>query len=211
MSQVPMIGLPGAVMSRFRYDELKDMIAQFPSVFERAVNDWATYKAALGLIDIPANQRVEVESWYREFPRLWETVRDNWTMALPGGTFSSRKLAFAKKVDSWVDSLQADPVYRGTGLGIAPLIIAGIAIAAAFGVGGAIWAIGYVKKQNNVSRIIGEVTAGRIPAAVLEKAVSQQRGGFFADIAGAGSDLLLLSAVGVGLWLLAPTIRRSIT
>ena len=74
--------------------------------------------------------------------------------------------------------------------------------------GGAIWAVGYVKKQNNISRIIDEVTAGRISPAILQEAVKQERGGFFSDIKGVSENLLLIGALGIGAYFVLPMLRK---
>jgi len=192
----------------FEKEEVSDLVPQFPGIFDRAVADWAKYKVALRVTNVPLNKRREVETWFAEFPKLWETIRPNWVASLPGETPSSYKIEFAHKVDNWVKSLKAWSVDTGQGLGIAPLIIAGVLIAGALGVGGAIWAIGYVKKQDNISRIITEVTTGRVPSSVLEKAVEEERSGFFPDFKGITETVLLVSALGVGAYFVLPMLKK---
>lgn len=192
----------------FQEKEVADLVPEFPRIFDQAVTDWAKYKLAVGQSIVPNNKREEVEEWFAEFPRLWETIRPNWVDPLPGGMYSARKSAFADKVDNWVATLVADPSYGSSGLGLATIIIAGIFIAGALGVGGAVWAVGYVKKQNNVSRIIDEVTAGRIPPAILQEAIKEERGGFFSDVSNISKNILLIGALGVGAYIFIPMFGK---
>jgi hypothetical protein len=188
--------------------EISELVPQFPAIFARAQSDWAKYKKGLELVGVDPDKRGDIEEWFAEFPKLWAAVRPNWVEPLPGGTLSSHKVAFAGKVDRWVGSLRAEPVLINHGLGIVSLVIAGILIAGALGVGGAIWAVGYVKKQNNVSRLIDEVTAGRIPPSVLEQAVQEERGGLFSDLASLPGSLLGIGAVVVAGYFLLPRLLK---
>jgi len=78
-------------------------------------------------------------------------------------------------------------------LGIAPAVIAGVLIVG--GAAAALWAIGYIKRQSNISRMIDGVTAGAIPSEVLVEAVkAEQDSGLFAGLAGAIGPLALVAA-----------------
>ena len=181
------------ILSWFQEKDLTETVANFPEIFEQAVTDWAKFKAGYkaGLFD--EDDAGDVLDWFNEFPRLWETIKPNFEGADP---------AFTDKVNNWTKSLGSN--LEALDLGIAPIIIAGVAIAAIFGVGGAVWAIGYAKKQHNISTMIDNVTAGKLPASVLETAVREEH----ASILGDATGLIKFAVIGAALYLAYPLLQK---
>lgn len=157
-------------------EDLKTAIAVFPGTFERALSDWAKFKAGASQGLFGGSSRAEVLDWYRDFPKLWETIRPNFvkTVRTPQGsmidpTYSS----LVGRVDRFVHMLGSD--LAGSQLGIAPIVIGGIIIAGGLGIAAASWAVSYLAKQANVSKLIDEVTAGRVSPDILAAAIETER------------------------------------
>jgi hypothetical protein len=51
------------------------------------------------------------------------------------------------------------------------------------GVAAGLWAVGYIKRQSNISAMIDGVTTGRLPASVLQEAIAKESS-LFGDIGG---------------------------
>lgn len=157
-------------------EDLKTAIALFPSTFERALTDWAKFKAGVSRGLFAGSSRSEILDWYREFPKLWEIIRPNFIKTVrtaQGSMIDPTYTSLVGRVDRFVKLLGSD---IGSGqLGLAPLVIAGIIIAGGLGIAGASWAISYVTKQANVSKLIDEVTAGRISPDILAAAIESER------------------------------------
>jgi hypothetical protein len=152
----------------------KELFYNFPDMFAQAQKDWAKLKAGLAAGLFTQSQKNQAWDWFKEFPKAWETVRPNWSENI-----SSVQRAWGQKVDAFVAEIKG---YGGlSGLGLAPVVIAGILIVG--GLAAASWGVGYLKKQLNVSKMIDEVTAGKLPASILEEATKEQPG-LFEDIAG---------------------------
>lgn len=179
--------------SFFETQAARDAFFRFPDIFEQARVDWAKFRIGRAQGLFTAEQAKEVLAWYRDFPRLWETLRPNWAE-----NPSPTQRRFAEHVDRFVYNLRAA---RGSGLGLAPLIIAGVVIVG--GIASALWAGGYVKKQFNVSRLIEGVTAGHISESVLKEAVKEEPG-LFGDVSGLIKWLVI---GGVGLMVLVPALK----
>ena len=83
------------------------------------------------------------------------------------------------------------------GLGLAMVVIAGILlVSAAFGSAGVVWAVGYAKKQNNVSRMIELAADGKIPADVLQKAIEEEQSSIFGKLGlGAIAPAVIIAAL----------------
>jgi len=162
------------------------VIATFPQTFERAVTDWARYKAALKAGAVPPQTYADVNAWFWEFPKLWQGIAPNWREAVNGRQPTAEQKAFAERVDRWIIHLRGDEVFvQPSGLGVVPLlVIAGILVAASFGVAGLEWAIGYNREQKNITRMIDGVTAGVLPPEVLQKAVAADKKSFLEQITG---------------------------
>lgn len=169
------------LLTFFDQMEVSDLVPDFPDVFARAQRDWGAFKAGVRAGVVPEDVRQRVVEWYSDFPRLWETIRPNWTEPEASGVYSQRKIDFAKKVDAWVATLRVES--RPGGLGLAVVVIAGIVILATAGVAGALWAVGYVKRQQNISEMIAAVVEGKLPPEVLQDAIEQEsQPGLFGDL-----------------------------
>ncbi len=193
----------GTAITETQKAELAALVASFPQIFHQATADWAKFKIGVAAGLFTYDQKQTIGDWFTKFPQLWQTIRPNWEY-LPTGTVSTHRAAFKETVDAWITKLTGTGPIGGGRLGIAPLIIAGILIAGLFGIGGAIWAIGYVKKQANVTKLIDGVVAGKIPADVLKDAIDkEQSSGLFGDIKG----ILIAGAVIFGLVTVAPMIK----
>lgn len=167
--------------------EIRETVQSFPAVLKQSRDSWALFKvgAQAGLFSSREVERIR--DHYREFPKLLETVKPE---------LEKNNRQALREGEDFVKRLGADPLYTA-GLGIASLVIAGVLIAGAFGVGGAIWAVGYVKEQNNISRIIDATVAGNLPPEILEAAVRNE--GFFGSAGfGIGAALLAVAAVMFG-------------
>jgi len=176
--------------------EIASLVPVFPDVLQRAVDDWAKFKVGYRSGLFNADRVERIAAWFNEFPRLWETIRPNFLITADGSTIVPRP-AIVSQADRFVSRLGADR--QTMNLGIAPLIVAGIIIAGLLGVAGAIWAIGYVKEQDNISNMIDEVVAGNLPADVLQEAIESERGSVFSDIGSILKYAVLAGAV-VLLW-----------
>lgn len=154
--------------------EIAETVYNFPATFDKAVADWAKFKAGVRAGLFTSAQRSEILDWFKQFPQLWETIRPNFAgyRTAEGAYLGIGPAGFTQKVDSWVSTLNGELV--NPGLAIAPVVIAGIIIAGALGLAGAFWAVAYIKKQANVSRMIDEVTAGRLSEKVLQTALEQE-------------------------------------
>ena len=181
---------------------IRATVSDFPEKLKQAKIDFAKFKAGLDLGLFKQSQNTKrVTTWFAEFPRLWEAIRPNY-LPQPGQTMSAHREAVRKEADAFVAVLGTDPQVRNQ-LGIAPLIVAGVLVAAIAGIAGILWAVGYVKEQGNISRMIDEVVAGKLPPDVLKKAVAEANsGGFLGDITG----LLKWGAIGLGIFYLAPVV-----
>jgi len=181
-------------LSRLQEVELQAIIKAFPKMLERAVSDWAKFKLGVkaGLFTVSAKS--DILSWFKEFPKLWETIRPNFNpgetpvmMLTPG----DRDLLL--HADKFV-SLLGGEIKKYNSLGIAPLIIAGIAVAGAFGIAGAIWSIGYFKKQSNISKMIDSAVAGKLPPDILKEAVHRENQSVFGGLFGSVKWIALAGA-----------------
>ena len=180
--------------SFFETEAAREAFYRFPDIFEQAQLDWAKFRIGRSLGLFTAEQTREVLNWFQGFPRLWEMLRPNWSENI-----SESQRRFAAHVDLFVSDLGPAPGFSG--LGLAPALIAGIAIVG--GVAAALWAGGYIKKQNNVSRIIEAVTTGHISEDVLREAVGSEPG-LFAGV----SDMVKWLVVGsIGLLVALPALQ----
>ncbi len=145
---------------------VESLVDDFPSVFERALVDFAKFKIGVEHGLFSETEIVEVKSWYLEFPELWEAIRLNFIQTDPGREFGGR-------VDDFVGRIRkAD---RGGQLGI---VVSTVLIGSVLLVGGlasGLWAYGYIQKQQNMSDMISEVVAGNLPADVLSEAIAAEQ------------------------------------
>lgn len=178
----------------------QQLVSRFPTIFDQAVADLAKYKLARERGLIKTEQQQLVEAWFYDFPRLWSTIQPNWQWNADGTPATGERLKFAETVNRFVIRLRGENFQPS--LGIAPLLIAGILVAGAFGAAGLTWALGYVRDQANISAMIDGVLAGKLPPEVLADAVKEQRQGVFGEI----KDVALLVLLGGLAFFLLPRL-----
>ena len=182
------------MVSFFETEAAREAFYRFPDIYQQAKIDWVKFKLGRAQGLFSAEQTRDVLDWFRDFPRLWETLRSNWSES----TAESQR-RFAAHVDIFVSELRMRNGLSGLGLG--PIIIAGVLIVG--GVAAALWAGGYVKKQFNLSRMIDGVTAGRISEDVLREAVEKEPGLF----AGVSGMIKWVVIGGIGLLVVLPALK----
>lgn len=205
-------------------EQLEQMVDEFPARYRKAAADWLKFQAGVDRSLFSESQVATITAWYEKFPDLWELVRPNWEYrlqpavgaAIPGeyetgsgelwpmpSLIPDKDWAFVSQVDQFVDKLKTELRYRY--LGIAPLIVVGVVILAAATLGGAIWALGYLEEQQNISKMIEQVTAGKLDPAVLEQATAVQRGTLEPL-----SDFAKYGLIGLALYLSWPMISKAV-
>ncbi|MHC4645186.1 MAG: hypothetical protein ACYTBJ_06775 [Planctomycetota bacterium] len=189
------------MMSQKNTKEIAALVPEFPRIYAQARADWVKFKLGLDRSLFSELEIRQIVEWYQDFPTLWQAIRPNWELRSDAHPQKDAIDKFVRDVDAWSETISRAPELSG--LGIAPLIIAGILIAGALGIGGAIWAVGYVKKQNNVSAIIEATVAGQLPPEVLNDAIkADSAGGFLGNI----KSILMLTLVGGAVFMLWPQI-----
>ncbi len=183
-----------AVLNYWDQQKIKSLVPDFPDIFDRAVVDFAKFKVGVEAGLFTTGQQNEIMSWYREFPQLWETIRPNF-IKTPDG------LEFGGKVDDFVGRIRA---YKPSGLGLVPVVVAGVVIVG--GIAAGMWAVVYMQKQANLSEMIDQVTAGKLPADVLVEAIkAEQSGGLFG---GFGSEITTVLALVIAAWAVYTFTRK---
>ena len=188
--------------------EITELVRSFPAVFETAVSDWAKYQAVLLTGKLEPWKREQITAWFYEFPRFWATIRPNWEQQPDGSPATIAQRRFAEKVNRWIIRLRGYPeMATAPGLGVATIIIAGILIAAAATAAGAVWAVGYVQEQRNISNMIDQVAKGALPASVLKEAVREAKSSIFGGLGNLGTfgSVLLIA----GLLFLVPIVFKN--
>lgn len=178
---------------------------KLPAIFDQAVNDWVRFKAGMEVGLFSSDQADKALTWFYQFPRLWESYRPNFvnSATMPSGMVSAHGAAFVDRVDRFVADLKASPFRTWVDLGIAPVVIAGVLVVG--GIAAALWAVGYVKEQANISKMIDGVTAGKIPAEVLDRAIKEQNsGGLLGNLEGVAK----WAAIGLAAWFLLPVVVK---
>lgn len=174
-----------ALLSIWDREKIKALVPKFPQVFEQAMIDFVKLKEGHKRNLFTPSQLSQAVEWFEKFPELWESIRPNFIRTENGKEFGGR-------VDDFIGRLKQSSLLAHS-LGIAPALVAGVLI-----VGGAaagLWAVGYIKKQSNVSKMIDGVTAGEIPSEVLVEAVkADQATGLFTGLTSAVGPLALFAA-----------------
>lgn len=183
--------------------DIAKVVNEFPQTVAKARADWGKFLAGSKAGLFSKNQEKAIVDWYAKLPDLWDGIKLNWQYTPQGLLKSESSQKFYRETEAWMNSLRTHPGILFPGLGIAPLLVAGVLVAVAFGVAGTFWAIGYIKEQNNISRMINETVAGNLPPEVLSAAVAKQQSSFFGDI----KDLALIGAVGAVAYLFWPQLR----
>ena len=177
--------MSNVVLSMFETLDIVNVRDKLPAVFERAIVDWAKFTVGMEKGLFTSEQADKTLTWFYQFPRLWEAYRGNFTdpSKLPSGMYATHGSGFVERVDRFVASLKASPFRTWVDLGIAPLIIGGVLVIG--GIAAALWAVGYVKSQSNISAMIDGVVAGKVPPELLKKALEEQnKGGLLDDLGG---------------------------
>jgi len=185
-------------------EDIAKVVNNFPDTMKQARAYWGKFDAGVqgGLFNKP--QKSEILDWYAQLPYLWDGIKNNWLFTPQGLMKSDGSRKFYDETESWINKLRTHPSILFPGVGLAFLLIAGVIIVAAFGAAGCFWAIGYLKKQNNINRLIDEVVAGTLPASVLEAAVNKENeAGFFGQI----KDIALLGIGVAALYLFWPQVK----
>lgn len=177
-------------LNYFDEQKVKALVDDFPAIFEQAKRDWNKFKAGAEYGAFTPEQRDEILGWFIEFPQLWESIRPNF-IKTPAG------LEWSGQVDDFVGQIKRNDYYKSTGLGLPAAVIAGVFVVG--GVAAALWAIAYIKRQANLSKLIDQVTAGKVPADVLAKAVEPDRSGILGNI-GAVTGLAQAAGMAFLLW-----------
>jgi hypothetical protein len=179
-------------------DRAESLVMSLPDIYANARDSWAKFKAGYDAGLFSQMQAEKIIDHYRQWPKFWEGLRPNFFQGRPGWPEQPGLKALGSRVDIWIDQLKKDlgGYERLSGLGAVPVIVvAGILIAAAFGAGFLVWALGFKNQQANISSIIDAVVDGELPAEVLTKAIETEKtSGFVADIAGAVKWIMLGAA-----------------
>ncbi len=168
--------------------KVKALVPEFPALFEQAQTDFVKLKLGVERNLFTPDEIATAMNWFSEFPQLWETIRLNFIKTEQGREFGGR-------VDDFCGRIKRSELYRISTLGIAPLVIAGVLIVG--GVVGGLWAVSYIQRQHNVSKMIDQVTAGALPPEVLVEAMkAEQSSGLFAGFGKIGQAI----AFGAAAW-----------
>jgi hypothetical protein len=188
--------------------DIQKLLATFPDVLDQAITDYAKLKAGLSYSMknqtqlFTADQLNTITAWFVRFPDLWDTLAPNYDGSTGDPTADQYRSSVKAKAEAFVKKLRGDTVLY-PGLGVLPfIIIAGVIIAGLLGVGAAIWAIGYVQQQRNVSAMIDGVVAGKIPADVLDQAITEAQASPLGDL----GNILKYAAIGGALILAWPVL-----
>ncbi len=153
--------------------KVKSLVPEFPRIFQQAQIDFAKLKLGIKRNLFTPSQITTAMNWFSDFPQLWETIRLNFIQTDEGREFGGR-------VDDFCGSIKKSPLY-GRDLGLAPAVIAGVLIVG--GVAAGMWAVVYMQKQSNLSKMIDRVTTGALPPEVLVEAIkAEQSVGIFGDL-----------------------------
>lgn len=211
MSYVPVDLITLSIEARRQASAAVETINKFPAVLDQAVIDFALYKKGLEKNIFTLDQIQEINDWFGSFPTLWEGIRPEFE---PGQSFSDNldpidrpKSDIQRRADNLVRMITGYGIPISQ-LGLATVIIAGIVVAAAFAsAGGLVWALGYFKKQQNISQMIQATVSGKLSENVLIETVQNAKSnGFFGDV----KQIALLALLGIGLIYVAPEAIKAL-
>ncbi len=191
-------------LSNKQQEEFQDLVPDFANILKQAKIDFAKFKSGESLFS--KKQHDKIQEWFIQFPELWKGIRPNFTQTI-NGAISTHQQTMVKDADSFIKHINDSLSFyqpENIRLGLATIVIAGIIIAVTFGIGGVIWAIGYVKEQNNITNMIDEVTAGRLDPAILQQAINQSSNSPFDNV----TDILKYGVIAAGLFLAFPLLSK---
>lgn len=200
-------GLRGPLSGDLSDDEVADLLYKFPRLYQQALIDWAKFKLGLKAGAFDSTQVRTVVDYYKGFARYWEMIRPNYFAYPDGRPKPDFSINYARGVDEWLRKFDSD--VKTMGLGLAPLVIAGILIAASLASAATIaWAIGFTKQQGNVSALIDARTKGLLTEDEFKTAItSEERAGGLTNPLSEVFDILKWGGVLFGLYMFAPMIK----
>lgn len=161
------------------------LVKDFPEYIHQAIVDWARFKAAEPFDIFSPGDSAFIREWFQQLPELWDAIKVNY------GKFEQRN--FYLMADGWISQFRKGSANNSLGFGV--IVIAGVLIVAAIGgVAAALWAIGYIQKQKNVTRLVDETVAGKIPPDLLKAAVQTEteKAGFVDQVTGLFKTVLVI-------------------
>lgn len=187
---------------------VSQLVAEFPAIFRQAQVDWAKFKVAVAGKTIPNEKKAQVIEWFYDFPKLWQGIMPHFVWGTPQAPSSDADRKFAEQVNRWIIRLRGEPDMQQQ-LGVIPIIvIAGVAIAGAFGVAGVAWSLGYVQRQRNISAMIDAVVEGKLPPEVITESIraEQSQGGFMDMLTGPVKTVLTIGLIIAAVVFLGPQL-----
>jgi hypothetical protein len=188
--------------------ELQALVYAFPQMLDEAVTRWAKFKVGYDGGLFTPDQVSEIIGYYQNFPKIWNLIRPSFDPTqTPVMRLTAEDSAVFQKADNFIKKLDGE-LSVVNGLGLAPIIIAGIAIAASATLALVIWTISQAKKQSNISKMIDGVVDGKIPPSVLNEAIKEEHsslfGSFFSSL-----KWILIGGVLIYLWpIVGPQLRK---
>jgi len=198
------------VVSPTQMVSLQSLVTGFPSVLERAVEDWAKFKVGVQSDLLSFNDKMEIVSWFSHFPEHWQMIRPNFT-GKAMGTIAAHTPNIVAAGDRFVGKLSGNEwtyVSGLSGLGVLPLlpiaIVGGILIAGAYTISRILSEVGYIREQGNISRKLDLVETHEASADILTETIKTEKASVFGEV----SDLFKYALVGAGLYLIWPLLAR---
>lgn len=193
-------------LTSYQKDQIGTLLSNFPTILDRAQADYAKFQLGYSNDLFTAGQVNTIGNWFQQFPSFWQTIRDNYTVKTGDGRTDALLAGTLSQADRFVADLQSSEVISHS-LGN-PLIIAGVIVAGVLGVAGIIWGISYIQQQDNISKTIDGVVAGKIPASVLQAAIDKQKS--TSSLGDIGS-ILKYGAIGLALYMAFPLITQLVS
>lgn len=190
-------------LSDYQKGQINDLLTKFPAILDQAQSDYAKFSIGKAQGLFSAEQNVKITTWFTQFPKFWETIRDNYTQSTGDGRTDAYLSGILHQADKFAADIKGD---QGLSVQLgSPLIIAGLIVAGVLGVAGIIWGVSYIQQQNNISNIIDGVVKGQIPPDVLQAAINKQKTG--GDLLGTVESFGKYLLIGAGLYLAWPIIQ----
>lgn len=204
--------MPGILMERPEFIAYQNIVLTWPYFLDKVISDWRLFKAGVNAGLFNQDEKDEVIGWYDEFSDLWEAVKPNFSLNQQYSSAGLRdeNMKMILKVDSFLWEIHQMRLDNVSGqLGLAPILIAGVLVAAAFGIAGVIWAVGYTRAQNNISNMINETVAGNLPPEILQAAMEAGPDeGLFDKLGGALETIIIAGVATAGISFFWPQIKK---